>query len=123
MAPDGKTEAQVEVSLAGAPAGNRTRVIIKNGRGGELPAPVYVVEANNAIVGYTSLHWSDANHLKISLCDATSYRVQAENMRDPAYLDSGRGDGIGVPNAVWVEVVNLTYSEAAKKCVLWQKAG
>lgn len=115
--PDGETIAQVEVALAGAPADNKTRVLIRNGRGGGLPKPVVVVEANNAIVGYTRLHWTDSDHLQVALCDATSFRVEAENMREPAYLDAGKDDGTGVLNAVWVEVVNLSYSEAKRVCL------
>jgi len=104
--PDGKTIAQIEVALAGTPVDNRTRVLIRNGSGGGLPKPVYVVEADNAIVGYTRLRWTDANHLQVSLCEATSFHVNAENMRNPPFLDAGKGDGIGVANAVWVEVLN-----------------
>ena len=122
MAPDGKTIAQIEVSLAGASSKNRTRVVIKNGTGDGLPQPVYVVEADSAIVGFTRLHWSDANHLQVSLCEATSYRVKAENVRNPVYLDAGRRDGIGVLNAIWVEVVNLTYSEKTRRCAPALKA-
>jgi hypothetical protein len=115
--PDGKTIAQVEVALAGAPADNRTRVVIRNGVGGGLPKSVKVVEADNAIVGYTRLRWTDANHLEVSLCDATSFHVVAENMREPAYLSAGRADGVGLPNAVWVDVLNLTYSETKRLCL------
>lgn len=122
VAPGGKTIAQIEVSLAGAPADNKTRVVIKNGLGGSLPEPVYVVEANNAIIGHTRLRWADADHLQVVLCDATSYRLTTENYRYPAYLDVVRADGTGDPNAVWVEVVNLTYSEKAKGCVPWDQA-
>src|SRR4051794_32641012 len=89
-APDRKTVAQIEVALAGAPASNRTRVVIRNGTGGSLPKPVYVVEADDAIVGFTRLRWSDSNHLLVMLCEATSYRVEAENLRDPPSLDVGR---------------------------------
>jgi hypothetical protein len=117
IAPDHKTVALVEVSFAGAPAGNETRVAIKNGTGGTLPEPVYVVEANNSIVGHTRLRWLDADHLQVTLCEATAYRVRTENLRDPAYRDAGRGDGAGVPNAVWVEVENFAYSEQTKQCV------
>lgn len=116
-APDGKAVAQIEVALAGASASNKTRVVVRSGTEGELPKPVYVVEADGAIVDRTRLRWSDANHLLVTLCDAKSYRVEAENLRNPPFVDAGRGDGTGVPNAVWVEVVNLTYSEAAKSCV------
>jgi hypothetical protein len=92
-------------------------VVIRNGIGGTLPKPVEVVDARNAIVGFTRLHWSDANHLQVALCDATSFHVVAENMRDPGYLDVGRADGAGLTNAVWVEVVNLTYSETKRACL------
>jgi hypothetical protein len=115
--PDGKTIAQVEVAMAGAPADNRTRVVIRNGVGGRLPKSVNVVEADNSIVGYTRLRWTDANHLEVSLCDATSFHVIAENMREPAYVSGGRADGVGLPNAVWVDVVNLTYSETKRLCL------
>ena len=114
VAPDKKTVAQIEVSLAGAPAANRTRVVIKNGAGGTLPQPVYVVEAANAIVDRIRLQGLDANHLQVSLCEATTYRVRTENLRDPGYLDAGRGDA---PNAVWVEVENLAYDEITKQCL------
>ena len=116
-APDGATVAQVEVALAGAPAGNRTRVVLKNEARGGLLAPGNVVEADNAIVGFTRLHWSDADHLRVTLCEATSFKVSAENLRDPPFIDVGRSDGEGVTNAVWVEVVNLAYSETEKRCV------
>lgn len=115
--PDGKTIAQIEVALAGAPANNRTRVVLRNGPGGTLPKPVDIVEAKDAIVGSTRLQWADGNHLQVTLCDATSFNVIAENMREPAYLDAGRADGTGLPNAVWVEVVNLTYSETNRACL------
>ena len=115
-APDRKTVAQIEVSLAGTPAGNFTRIVLKNGPGGELPKPVIVVEAHDAIVGFTRLSWLDSDHLHVRLCDATYYTVRTENLRDPGYLDSGKGDGVGIPNAVWVEVKNLRYSETTKAC-------
>jgi hypothetical protein len=116
-APDGKTVAKVEVSLAGTPAGDDTRIVLRNGSGGGLPAPVLAVEAENAIVAYTQLRWLDSNHLLVSICEATTYRVKTENLRDPAYIDAGKADGTGVPNAVWVDVENLAYSESAKRCV------
>lgn len=116
-APDQKTITQIEISLAGTPAGNDTRVLLKNGAGGSLPKAVYVVNAKDAIVGYTRLRWLDSSHLQVSLCEATSYEVTTENMRDPPYLNSGKGDGIGVTNAIWVEVENLAYSETARICV------
>jgi hypothetical protein len=82
-----------------------------------LPEAVQVVEADNAIVKYTRLRWLDANHLEVALCAATSFSVVAENMRDPAYIDAGRGDEVGLPNTVWVAVVNLSYSKAKRACV------
>jgi hypothetical protein len=81
-----------------------------------LPEPVKVVEAKDAIVDFTRLRWLDADHLQVALCAATSFHVVAENMREPAYVSAARDDGIGLPNAVWVEVVNLTYSEAHRTC-------
>lgn len=92
-------------------------MVIRNGAGGELPESVNVVEADNAIVSYTRLRWADASHLEVALCDATSFRVIAENMRESAYVSAGRADGIGLPNAVWVEVLNLTYSETQRLCL------
>jgi hypothetical protein len=121
-APDGRTIAEIQVSLAGAPADNRTRIVIRNGNGGGLPEPVYAVEAKNAIVGFTRLRWVDANHLQVTLCDATSYHVRSENLRNPPYLDSDGNDGTGDPNAVWVEVINLSYSLSEKACLPYSKA-
>jgi hypothetical protein len=115
--PDGRTIAQIEVALAGAPANNRTRVVIRNGTGGTLPKSVEVVEAKDAIVGFTRLRWLDRDNLQVALCDATSFNVVAENMREPAYVSAGRANGTGSPNAVWVEVVNLTYSETKRACL------
>jgi hypothetical protein len=115
--PDGKTIAHVEVSLAGAPADNRTRIVISNGSGGTLPKPVDVVEADNAIVGRTRVRWTDDTHLEVALCNATSFHVIAENRREPSYIDSGRTDGVGLQNAVWVDVMNLTYSDKKRACL------
>ena len=115
--PNGKTVAQIEVALAGASSSNRTRVVIKNGKGGSLPKPIYVVEADGAIVDRTNLRWTDANRLLVTLCDATNYRVESRTLGEPTYVDAGRGDGTGVENAIWVDVVNLNYSDDARSCL------
>lgn len=115
--PDGRTIAELEVALAGASAGNRTRVTIRNGADGGLLAPVQVVEADNVIVGFTKLRWLDADYLEVTVCEATSFRVSAENFRDPPLISTGEGDGEGVPNAVRVELRNLTYSASQRRCV------
>lgn len=116
VAPDGKAIAQIEVKLRGASSSNLTRVILRNGRGGSLPRPVYVVEADGAIVDFTTLRWAGADRLIVALCDATSYRVTAENLRNPPIIDVGREDGTGDVNRIKVDVVNLTYVEAEKSC-------
>lgn len=92
-------------------------MVIKNGNGGNLPKSIYVVEADGAIVDRTSLQWMDANHLRVTICEATSYRVEARSWREPPFVDAGRGDRIGIENAVWVDVINLAYSDDAKTCV------
>ncbi len=109
--PDGRLIATREVKLRGASSSNLTRIRLDNAEGGKLLSPGEIVSADGAIVDATVMSWTSQNELRVVLCDATAYQVDARLLRDPVTLSDGS------ENAVLVKVENWRYSEPRQRCV------